>query len=115
MFDHAAAAAGRDGLGVQAVSDALRTLLQAGGVGDAMEGWRAVQGWGDWVGPRVARRTRAVSFHQGTLVVEVEGSSWRHELGFLKRELLDQISRHLGSRAVRDLRFVTSTGGGNRR
>ncbi len=80
-----------------------------------MDGWRAVREWGEWVGPRVARRSQAVSFHQGTLVVEVEGSAWLHELGFLKRELLDQIGRNLGSRAVRDLRFVTKTRGGIRR
>jgi predicted nucleic acid-binding Zn ribbon protein len=57
-------------------------------------------------GARIARRTRAVSFHEGTLSVEVEGSAWMHELGFLRRELVRNLNRHLDAEVVRDVRFV---------
>jgi predicted nucleic acid-binding Zn ribbon protein len=52
-----------------------------------------------------------VSFHDGTLNVEVEGSAWLHELGYLKRELLRQVNRRLGSEKVRELRFTIARGG----
>ena len=63
------------------------------------------------MGPRVARHTRAVSFRDGVLQVEVDGSSWMHELGFLKRDLVGKVNRHLGSRLVKDVRFVVPRGG----
>ena len=69
-------------------------------------GWRAVQEWPDAVGPALARRTRAVSFQEGTLLVEVEGSAWMHELGYLKQELIRMVNRELGSDRVREVRFV---------
>ena len=46
--------------------------------------------------------------------MEVDGSAWLQELGFLKRELISQINRHLGSNQVRQLHFVMSRGGSQR-
>jgi predicted nucleic acid-binding Zn ribbon protein len=89
-----------------ALTDTLRRL----GLERGIAGWRAVEEWPAIVGPRIARRTRAVEFRDGTLVVEVEGSAWLHELGFLERELLEQLARRLGSRHVVDLRFILSRG-----
>ncbi len=74
-------------------------------------GWRAVKEWPAAVGPRIARRARAVSFQEGTLVVEVEGSAWLHELSMLKPDLVRQMHRRLGSAHVRDLRFIHARGG----
>ena len=74
-------------------------------------GWRAVREWPDAVGPQVARHARAVSFHEGTVVVEVEGSAWLQELSILKRDLVRQLNRHLGSQHVRELRLINARGG----
>ena len=75
-----------------------------------MVGWQAVEAWPEIVGPRIARRTRAVGFHEGVLQVEVEGSSWAYELEFLKRRVLKELQRRLGMH-VRELRFTTTRGG----
>jgi predicted nucleic acid-binding Zn ribbon protein len=72
----------------------LPELLQQLGLAQVAEGWRAVADWPVVAGVRIARRSRAVGFRDGALIVEVEGSAWMHELGFLKPEL------------VRDVRFV---------
>ena len=63
------------------------------------------------MGPGVARRTRAVSFQEGTLLVEVEGSAWLHELTMLKRDLVRQLNQHLGATLVHDLSFINARGG----
>ena len=84
----------------------LPELLAQLGLADAAAGWRAVSEWPDVAGARIARRTRAVSFRDGTLNVEVEGSAWMHELGFLKLELVRNLNRHLGADVVREVRFV---------
>ena len=89
----------------------LPDLLQQLGLARTAEGWRAVSDWPAVAGARIAGRTRAVSFREGALTVEVEGSAWMHELGFLKRDLIRRLNRHLEAELVRDLRFYLAPGG----
>jgi len=89
----------------------LPALFEQLGLARAAEDWRAVSDWPAVAGPRLARHTRAVSFRDGTLAVEVEGSAWMHELGFLKHELVRNLNRHLGADVVRDVRLVRARGG----
>jgi predicted nucleic acid-binding Zn ribbon protein len=96
---------------MEAVSSVLTRVLRKLDLESELHGWRAVAEWPRLVGARVARRTRAVGFREGTLTVEVEGSAWMHELGFLKRDLIREINRQLGSERVRDVRFVIPRGG----
>ncbi len=91
---------------MEALSHVLTRLMQRLGLEDELQGWRAVEEWARIVGPRVARHTRAVGFEHGVLRVEVEGSAWMHELGYLKRELIQAVNRDLGADRVRDVRFV---------
>jgi predicted nucleic acid-binding Zn ribbon protein len=88
----------------------LPALFEQLGLARTAEGWRAVSDWPAVAGPRLARHTRAVSFRDGTLAVEVEGSAWMHELGFLQRELVRNLNRHLGADVVHDVRLVPAHG-----
>lgn len=96
---------------MQPLGSILPALLKSMGLADAAEGWRAVSDWAELAGARLARHSRAVSFHDGTLIVEVEGSAWMHELGFLREELKRKVNQHLGSDVVRDVRLVLARGG----
>jgi len=96
---------------MEAIGAVLSRLIARLGLDDEVRAWRAVEEWPQLVGPRLARHTRAVGIHRGTLRVEVEGSAWMHELGFLKRDLIRRIHQHLGSEVVRDVRFVVPRGG----
>jgi predicted nucleic acid-binding Zn ribbon protein len=89
-------------------------MLQQLGLGRELDGWRAVEQWAQLVGSRIATHTRAVAFRDGTLQVEVDGSAWMHELGFLKRDLIVTINRSLGADLVRDVRFMIPRGGSQR-
>ena len=91
---------------MEAVSSVLTRLLRRLGLEGELQGWRAVGDWARVVWPRVARHTRAVGFHRGVLRVEVDGSAWMHELGFLKHDLIRTVNRELGADRVRDVRFV---------
>jgi predicted nucleic acid-binding Zn ribbon protein len=84
----------------------LPELLQQLGLAQVAEGWRAVADWPVVAGVRIAKRSRAIGFRDGALIVEVEGSAWMHELGFLKPELVRNLNRHLGADVVRDVRFT---------
>jgi predicted nucleic acid-binding Zn ribbon protein len=88
----------------------LPAVLEQLGLARTAEGWRAVSEWPAVAGERIARHTRALSFRDGTLAVEVEGSAWMQELSLLKRELLRNLNRHLGADVVTDVRLVPTRG-----
>ena len=96
--------------GPRPIAAILPALFEQLGLAKNAEGWRAVSDWPAVAGPRLERHTRAVSFRDGTLAVEVEGSAWMHELGFLKRELVRNLNRHLGAEIVQDVRLVPARG-----
>ena len=96
---------------MEAVSEVVARLLRGLGLEEGLRGWRAVQEWPETVGPNLSRHTHAVDFRDGTLLVEVEGSAWMHEVGFLKRQLVQRINARLGADVVRDVRLVLPRGG----
>ena len=97
-------------MSVEAVGGVLGRVLEGLGLSREMTGWHAVEVWPTLVGPRIARRTRAVAFRDGTLHVEVEGSAWMQELGYLKKDLVQRINHKLGGEHVRDVRFTPPGG-----
>jgi len=96
---------------MEPLAKVLSRVLRQSGLEADVRGWRAVEEWPEAVGPRVANHTRAVGFRDGTLRVEVEGSAWMHEMGFLKRDLIRNLNRRLGDELIRDVRFAIARGG----
>ena len=97
-------------MSLEPVSGVMARLLRDLGLEDGMGGWAAVEAWACVVGPRIARHSRAIDYRDGVLQVEVQGSAWMHELGFLKRELMRTLNRHLGTERVREIRFIVPRG-----
>lgn len=89
------------------VADVLRNLR----LDETAAGWSVVEQWPVLAGERIARRTRAVGYRDGVMTIEVEGSAWMHELGFLKRELVERANQSAGAKVVREVRFVAARGG----
>jgi len=96
---------------VEALGSVLGRVLSGLGLSREVAGWQAVEAWPRLVGPRIARHTRAVGFRDGTLHVEVEGSAWMQELGYLSRDLVRRINLELGTTDVREVRFRVPRGG----
>ena len=96
---------------MQRLGELLPGVLRELGLERELQGWRAVEAWAEAVGPAIARRARAVAYHDGALTVEVEGSAWRHELGYLERDLVRRVNERLGGALVKRLRFTLDRGG----
>ena len=96
---------------MEAVGGVLARVVRQLGLERELKGWNAAADWPSIVGPRIARHTRCVGFSDGTLRVEAESSSWMHELGYLERELVRKLNRHLGADLVREVKFVVPRGG----
>jgi predicted nucleic acid-binding Zn ribbon protein len=88
----------------------LQELLARLRLTEPMVGWKAVEVWPEVVGDRVAARARAVAFRDGSLVVEVDSSTWMNELTYLKRRMIVDLNRRLGAEVVRDLRLQPASG-----
>ena len=104
MPDHAAAASGRGRIAVESLKNALERALRQRGLGSELKGWDAVKEWPRVVGEHIASHTRAIRFQQGTLELEVDGSSWMNELSLLKPRLLKKMNAE-GHGVVCDLRY----------
>jgi predicted nucleic acid-binding Zn ribbon protein len=96
---------------MKSIAAILPEVLRGLRLEDAAAGWRAVAEWPSLAGERIAKRTRAVAFRDGVMTIEVEGSAWMHELGFLKRELVRRANQRVGANVVREVRFVSARGG----
>lgn len=96
---------------MESIGVVLQRVVKQLGIDREMLGWRAAQEWPGIVGQRIARHTRCVGFREGTLRVEAESSAWMHELGYLERDLVHKINRHLGDELVREVKFIVPRGG----
>lgn len=99
---------------MESLASILPGLMRELGLEDRAAGWRAVSEWPALAGEFIARRSRATSFRDGVLTVEVDGSAWMHQLSFQKRELVKRANEHLGAQSVREVRLVLSRGGNQR-
>ncbi len=95
---------------MESLAAILPSLMKQMGLEETAKGWRALEWWPEVAGERIASHSRATSFRDGTLTVEVEGSAWMHELGFLKRELVRRLDQHAGGGVIRDVRLVLARG-----
>ena len=96
---------------MEAIGGVLQRVVRQLGLEREMLGWRAAAEWPRIVGARIARHTRCVGFREGTLRVEAESSAWMHELGYLERDLVHKINRHLGEELVHEVKFIVPRGG----
>lgn len=89
----------------QPLSALLREALERSPLREGIDRQEALECWPDVVGALLARHSRAISIHEGTLLVQVDGSVWAQELALLRNQILAGFALRLGTGAVRDLRF----------
>lgn len=52
--------------------------------------------WGAAVGDSIARRSEATLFERGTLYVTVESPTWKNELVFIAKEVIERVNNRFG-------------------
>jgi predicted nucleic acid-binding Zn ribbon protein len=90
---------------MEKIQQPLRDLLSRLRLHEPMTGWQAVELWAETVGDRIAAHTRAASFRDGTLIVEVDSTPWMNELTYLERRIKSQLNQKLGDDVVRTIRL----------
>jgi predicted nucleic acid-binding Zn ribbon protein len=66
----------------------------------------AVFFWNDIVGEVVASVTETTGVEKGVLTVKTSSPTWRQELHMQKNEILDKINKKIGSKAIKEIRFI---------
>ncbi|MFH1373527.1 MAG: DUF721 domain-containing protein [bacterium] len=90
----------------QSVGGVIEKVVKSLGISGSYHGWLIVSKWPEIVGERVAARSRALRYSEGTLYVAVPDDTWRQELSMEREAILRKIHSYPSGRVVKELRFV---------
>lgn len=62
--------------------------------------------WAEIAGEKVAAQAIPARLERGKLTLQVEDSAWRHQLLYMRRELIGKINASLGSGVVKEIVFT---------
>lgn len=98
-------------MALERIGGTLRRVLEEAGLAAPLRGWSALEYWPEVVGEAAARRSRAVAFNGGRLIVEVDAPAWAKQLEYLKRTIVARLNARLGDEVIREIHFTPSGGG----
>ena len=87
----------------ETLGDALATLIQNLGFERKLSEQNLIAQWPQVVGDKIAKHTRAVTCEGGKLFVEVDSAAWRHELLYMKAQILDRLNQKAGSKVIQEI------------
>ena len=91
---------------MQQIKTAIKTFLRKSGLEKGVKQNTALLLWDEVVGENIAENTNPEKVEHGTLLVTVENSSWRQELVFKKKEIIDKLNNKIGKKTIKDIRFI---------
>lgn len=65
-----------------------------------------VLNWNRLVGERIATKANPLKVRDSILFVSVENASWRNELFFMKRKIIDQLNQSVKGNVIKDIIFT---------
>ncbi len=91
---------------VVSVKDAIKNWASQGTIKKRLNEVDLIENWSDFVGSSLASQSTPIKFEKGNLVIKVVDSTWRHQLLFMRRELIGKINGKLKSSAVKTITFT---------
>jgi predicted nucleic acid-binding Zn ribbon protein len=90
---------------IKPIALAIDDLINSLGIKRKLQEYDAVVYWESAVGEQIAKVTRAIRILKGVLIISVKTSTWRNELTFRKREIIDKLNDAMGKEIVKDIKF----------
>lgn len=87
------------------IGSGMTSIIEELGIGLKIRQHEILQAWPGIVGEQIARVTTATALSDGKLFVSVTRSTWRNELIFLKKELIERINAAMNTEIVKDIIF----------
>jgi|TARA_Y100000590_G_C15475916_1_gene922071 predicted nucleic acid-binding Zn ribbon protein len=91
---------------METLKSAIKKAVVSAGVEKALKQESAVFLWGEVVGKRISSVTTAEKVDKGVLTVKTESPTWRQELHMQKKEIIDKINNKIGSKTIKEIRFI---------
>ena len=91
---------------METLKSSIKKAVVSAGVEKALKQESAVFLWGEVVGKRISSVTTAEKVDKGVLTVKTESPTWRQELHMQKKEIIDKINNKIGSKAIKEIRFI---------
>ena len=90
---------------MKTLGQALKELIKDLGIEGEVIHHQAVQLWPEVVGKKIATISQAEKIDGKILFIKVNNDSWRNELVFLKRDIIERLNKRIGKKVVEDLRL----------
>ena len=81
-------------------------MLRKFGIDNAIAQNNALNIWNEIVGETVAKNTEPDRVEHGVIIIKVSSPTWRQELYFQKKEIIQKINNKIGKSVIRDIRFI---------
>lgn len=81
-------------------------MLKKFGIDNTIAQNKALNIWNEIVGDAVAKNAQPDRVEHGVIIVKVSSPTWRQELYFQKKEIIQKINNTIGKNVIRDIRFI---------
>ena len=78
-------------------------MLRSYGLGDKLYEMSLVKSWEELVGKMIANHTKDIYFNKGVLYVQLDSSTLRQELSYVKSDLIQKLNDKAGKVMVKDI------------
>ena len=89
----------------ESIDDLLDKALRNLGISKKIKKTQILNTWSKVIGEEIKEHTEAKYFDRGTLFVNVDNSSWAHQLLFMKENLITKINEKLKEELLNEIRF----------
>lgn len=90
----------------ESLGNSIFSLLRKIGIESKVKEFEVIVKWSSIVGERVAKSTHPERVVDGILFVKVKNSVWRNELIYMKKEILSNIDKTVGTGIIKDIRYI---------
>ena len=91
---------------MQSLKIAIDSMLKKFGIDNAVAQNEALNIWNEIVGKTVAKNTQPERVEHGVIIVKVSSPTWRQELYFQKKEIIEKLNNKIGKNVIKDIRFI---------
>ena len=91
---------------MEKLNTTINSFLNKHGLKKGVNQNTAIVLWNEVVGEKISKNTEAISVEHGILTVTVSNATWRQELVFKQREIINQLNTKLGQNTIKEVRFI---------
>ncbi len=85
------------------LGDAIKQMLKSYNLEKKVTTTELYQSWETIMGPSINKHTQKIELRDKVLLIRLDSSALRHELGFAKAKIVEKINEHVGYKFIEDV------------